>query len=292
MSNSFRVFLVFGIAVSCLTSLGNASVLEPTLNWDAAEDSSGQYWDSKFNGAGLNQHNNRRWDFGAGNGAADDASGSNFGAITKSYDDKAKMRDFQSNGLSPDPTKQNATFELVFRPDDFSDKHYIFETGGEHDGTAIWLDGDQLTLRVQNLSATGDPQKTITTTLDTAGIFYDILFTIGVSTDEIRLYVNGSLMASGGFSGDGNLKDWAGGDDSGLSNIGGGGVAGGSGGDFQGDVAIMRYYRNDILDQSEIDGNFAAMQAIPEPSSIAMWSALGIIGLVVARRKRKLTRAA
>ena len=36
----------------------------------------------------------------------------------------------------------------------------------------------------------------------------------------------------------------------------------------------------------------AQMAPIPEPSSIAMWSAMGIIGLVVARRKRKLTRAA
>ena len=288
MSRSFCVSLVFGIAVSCLTSLGNASVVAPTLNWDAAEDPSSQYWHST-----VNEDSKRRWNFGAGNGAADDASGSNFGAITKSYDEKATMKDFQTNGLSPDPTKQDATFEFVVRPDDFSEKHSIFETGGGVDGTAIWLDGDQLKFRVQNLSATGDPQATITTTLDTAGIFYDILFTIGVSTDEIRLYVNGSMMATSGFGGK-DLKDWAGTDDSGLMRINND-QAGGDNGfsdTVVGDIAIMRFYQNDILNQSEIDGNFAALQAIPEPSSIAMWSALGIIGLVVARRKRKLTRAA
>ena len=39
--------------------------------------------------------------------------------------------------------------------------------------------------------------------------------------------------------------------------------------------------------------NFSySTDAVPEPSSIAMWSALGIIGLAVARRKRKLTRTA
>ena len=169
---------------------------------------------------------------------------------------------------------------------------------------ALWLEDDQLTFRVQNFNSSRDAQAEISYTLGAAGRFYDILLTINVGdadTSLIQLFVDSTLRAEGNFyrknKGPGDekraLSDWAGSDRAELGSYAGGSEAGGgNGGQFQGDIAIMRFYQNDILDQSEIDGNFAALQAIPEPSSIAMWSALGIIGLVVARRKRKLTRAA
>ena len=67
------------------------------------------------------------------------------------------------------------------------------------------------------------------------------------------------------------------------------------------DGFIESYNTHNIFDSVEIfsgeHGNLGATFTfvrgeIPEPSSIAMWSALGIIGLAVARRKRKLTRTA
>jgi hypothetical protein len=155
------------------------------------------------------------------------------------------------------------------------------------------IDGSQIILTVANLSDPNSPTATLTTTLAAPGVFYDILFTIDVTNDLIELFVDGSSRGSINFGGE-NLHDWAGTDSSGLLGINNA-LAGGQNGfssETQGDIAIMRFYQNQILNQSEIDGNFAAMQAIPEPSSIALWSALGIIGLAVARRKRKLTRAA
>ena len=293
MCNSFfRLFFICIIASLSLSSLGNAGVLTPTLNWDAAEDSSSQYWDSKFDGAALNAENNRRWNFGS-NITADDASGSNFSELTKSYSTSATMNSFEDMNFVPCPTELDATFELIIRPSDLLEKHNIFETGGGTDGTSILLDGDQIVLTVANLSNPNAPTATLSTTLAAPGVFYDILFTIDITNDLIELFVDGSSRGSSNFGGK-DLLDWAGTDTSGLLGINNA-LAGGQNGfssETQGDIAIMRYYQDNILNQSEIDDNFAAMGAIPEPSSIALWSALGIIGLAVARRKRKLTRAA
>jgi hypothetical protein len=295
MCNSFfRLFFICIIASLSLSSLGNAGVLTPTLNWDAAEDSSSQYWDSTFNGAALNQHNSRRWNFGS-DVTADDASGSNFSELTKSYDTSATMNSFEQMFFANCPTEYDATFEFIIRPSDFEDKHNIFETGSGDDGTSLLIDGSQIVLTVSNLSDQNAPTATLTTTLAAPGVFYDILFTIDVTNDLIELFVDGSSRGSSNFGGE-DLHDWAGTDSSGLLGINNA-LAGGQNGfsaETQGDIAIMRFYQDNILNQSEIDDNFAAMGAgpIPEPSSIALWSALGIIGLAVARRKRKLTRAA
>ena len=123
-------------------------------------------------------------------------------------------------------TKQNVTWEMVFRPGDFQGNHCLFNTGGNGDGTAITLIGSTLEFRFQD--ANSDAQRVVVSA-DLASIggadeFCHVVAVADVdtaSTGTGSLYVNGVLV-DGPKTSTGTIDDWDGGDASELglgSNI-------------------------------------------------------------------------
>jgi len=80
----------------------------------------------------------------------------------------------------------------------------------------------------------------------------------------------------------------AGSNGSGLSSandsIAGNAELGGGFSDFAGDIAIVRFYRNQVLTAGEFEDNFNAL--VPEPSTSVL-AALGLFGVAYLARRRK-----
>ncbi len=55
---------------------------------------------------------------------------------------------------------------------------------------------------------------------------------------------------------------------------------------FQGAMDNVRIHHG-ALEQAEL-GYFTDSPAVPEPTSFALWSGLGVMGLIAARRRRKV----
>ncbi len=268
------VVLTEGLAPTTFdwTTVAPAAPVAATLDWDAASDVDGNaFWESM-----VNATNTRRWNFGASTSPVsvtdttllDLSKAYHFGADGSSG---AGMASWQNLGFSGNPTGQDATFEILFRPEDLIDNHVLMETGGIGDGTVVKLEGDELVFRVQRFNPSGtadDNFVEIRTTLDTAGVFYHFVGTIDLGSDEASMYLNGQLIETRGtvltdtLQPGGDLNDWAGGNAAGLSIASSsGGVAGGNVGwtTFNGDIAIVRYYQDNVFDAVDATANYNAL---------------------------------
>jgi len=279
------ILLVVVVATVCVTST-NAAIVPPTLNWDAAADSSDQFWNSTVNPTAV-----RRWDFGSA-ATADNVSDPVLKTLTKAYDDTATMASFEGLGFGgTNPTMEDATFEFVLRAD-ASDlmtgvKRTLLESGGDGDGIALAIVDGMLTFRVQQYNPgggnggvpndAGDVLGQIMTAFPTDGNFHQVVGSIDVANNEVSLYIDGQLVNTvdttiqynsttmmpedTGVQGD--LTDWAGANGSGLnsvdSSIAGLAELGGGFTDFVGDTAIVRYYRDQVLSAAEVEDNYNAL---------------------------------
>lgn len=197
-------------------------------------------------------------------------------------------------------TEQNATWEMVFRPGDFSGTHHLFNTGGNGDGTAIVLLDNMLEFRFQDADSANERVVT-TAALDADGADpNDFVHVVGVADVAGQaagigsLFVNGELIDMAVSAG--TIDDWDGND---LANLGSG--AGDNfnlPGDnpfvseaFDGDIALFRFYQDQAFNADEVSAAFEALGplAVPEPTSIAIWSLIGFVlcGLGYYRIKRK-----
>jgi len=98
-----------------------AAIIPPTINWEADNDTDGDNeWESDGN-------NTDPWVFGSPQSPTDvsgDTAGTDFASIQTAYQfpgATGTREDWDVNMPgpgSPDPTTQDATFELVFRLDD------------------------------------------------------------------------------------------------------------------------------------------------------------------------------
>jgi len=196
--------------------------------------------------------------------------------------------------LGDGPTDADASWELVFRPGDFTGTHTLFNTGGNGDGTAIVLIGSTLEFRFQD--ANDSDQRAVASfdisTLGGADEFFHVvaLTDLDMPGDEgtASLYVNGIFRNAGSSdAGGGGINDWDGGDDAELgtgNNIPDGNPFNPDA--FTGDIAIFNYYDGALLTPPEIAANYAALEPIPEPSAMLL-AVLGVIGLGFMTRRRK-----
>ncbi len=164
-------------------------------------------------------------------------------------------------GLSDAITKEDVSWELVFRPGDFIGTHTLFNTGGNGFGTGIVLDGSTVDFRVQ--SADSDSQRVIVSTdlaaLGTASEFYHLVATVDLDPTlpaVVSLYLNGTLVA-GPTSSVSAIPDWDGSD---VAELGRGSNIPTSTAfpwmPFTGDVASFAYFENKVLDAGGVESRY------------------------------------
>jgi hypothetical protein len=182
--------------------------------------------------------------------------------ITHAYqfpDARATTTSFY-NVPSTGASSNNATFELWFKPGGGTGNQMLFETGGSTNGMAIYYDATNPSVVVQAQTAGNSNAFRATAPLAGGGTGFQQVVGVlkpllgGSGSGRIEIYLNGQFVAAAERSG---FSDWAGSDGSGLGQINGSSTLF-SGGNFQGQIAILRYY-NLALDASQIETNYRAL---------------------------------
>ena len=190
-----------------------------------------------------------------------------------------------NSGANYAGTQSDHTFEFWFRPTDLVGNELVWEIGGTGDGSSLRLEGSNLLFRSKD---DGDIVETSADLTDIfTGDFIQAAVEVDMNLNEARLYVNGQFESSDSDAGWG---DFAGGD---PNNVGGpsgqiGGQPPGGPGFFEGDIAIIRGF-DSLLGPDDILANYNALApaaAVPEPSSVLIWS-LVAMGLVAGYRRRR-----
>lgn len=281
----FTLLLLAGAALALApvpTAL--AAPLPETLLWDAAA-------------AGADPSNT--WASAVGShdwsvsGATHGTATSGHPGITHAYSfDGVNDRIFGSSLHDFGGTTQNTSIEAWFRPTSLGGgQQVIFETGGRIDGLAITLDDSNLLFRVQD-----DSTNVVSLLFDLSSDpflvdpleFIHIVASVDLD-DTAELFVNGTSVATGSAAG---INDWAGSGGAGVGDVNGrvGGTNGPGEGDlfgygnFAGEIAMLRYYQDQILTPSEVTQNFDAVASAPEPATGLLFG-MGLMLLAWRRRR-------
>jgi hypothetical protein len=178
------------------------------------------------------------------------------------------VSDAYENATSPQRSRGNGTFEIwaEFNVGPDSGQQILFECGGSGAGTMFSLNNDQFSFFINGQGA-GIENFEILTTI-TSG-WHQIVGVINntfnaTADDSMELFINGVSI---GKVENVNINDWAGGNQAGLGNRGGGshpaesttlGNVDNLDAPFQGRIAAFRFY-NRPLTPEEIQQNFAQM---------------------------------
>lgn len=236
----------------------------PNLSWTAAGLAEGllAQWDPAINltgNTGIAFINNTGGEVQTG---ASNLSGIGAWVNRPGYNLSSNPLDSFQDGLGNTATKEDVTWEMVFRPGDFTGTHVLFNTGGNGAGTGIVLTGSTLDFRFQTLD--NDQQRIIISTdlaaLGNATDFFHIVATADVGLGvpgTATLYVNGESAATP-ITSAGNMDDWDGGD---LAELGKGSNIPTSTAfpfeAFTGDIAVFNYYQSRLLNASQIAAKYA-----------------------------------
>ncbi|MAS94337.1 MAG: hypothetical protein CMO55_14155 [Verrucomicrobiales bacterium] len=180
----------------------------------------------------------------------------------------ANISSFQA--ATGDWTEQDVTFEMWFKPDNLTptptNGQILFEDGGGT-GIGLFLDNNELRLR----KAPGGGNVSYDLSTDTLGLltapatdeFIQAVFTYDIASGVLELFVNGVSVGTDVAGG----GDWSGGDAAGIGTLGGsnaGGIGGGqqSTESFDGQVAMVRVYRDEILTPLGVQRNYYAVAGV------------------------------
>ena len=221
------------------------------FEWDAARDIGGN---AAWTSTTVNAYT---WTMASAQ-TPGDVSDLRFDRLSKSYAfnaARATANDFQQ-GVSGDASNEDATFEFVIDTD--TDNGIILESGGNGTGSQIDMHGGKLRLHVRPNAV----PITVEAFLDSvdSNRFIHVVAVIDLN-NEIALYVDGVLQDSASISG---TTDWSGTDNAGLGRVNGtsgsdGSASGLETGDFTGEIALARYYRNKAFNAGEVTTNFRAL---------------------------------
>ncbi len=234
------------------------------LNWDAELDqTSNNLWESTANATSANT-----WSFGGVSNPGTSGLSGNLPGVDEWYalPPTATMLSLQES-RGDDATEQDGTIELVFRPDDFSGTEVLFETGSNRDGISLVLNDSTLEFRVIDDGAADKTiSKTFTFDASDANQFHHVVAMIHPDTaaaeNFARLFVNG-VEVGNPQSASNVINDWAETGDSGLG-IGNGTYAGDDDlpatGSFNGDIAVLRFYENRLLNAGEVNASYRDLE--------------------------------
>ncbi|MBI1375131.1 MAG: LEPR-XLL domain-containing protein, partial [Phycisphaera sp.] len=169
------------------------------------------------------------------------------------------------DGLSGDPSDNDASWELWFRPDAGADTDRLFETGGSGDGFSIVYDGSTNNVIATMDNGSRQVQLSGGSGLITTSDFHQIVVTynrnFSGSTDRLRLYIDNTLVDSSATVT--NLDDWAGPDNAAVAILGGSTAESTpSATNFEGQIAVFRFYERE-LNATEVGINFNATMNQP-----------------------------
>jgi len=268
MRHISKSFIAIPLAALLLSGSARASLVSPTLSWDAENFTGGATWVSDPAGT----------DFTA-NGGTKMTGATNFAGITEWIDNPDFTQESLHDSLGDGATGQDVTWELVFRPEDLSGTHIIAETGGNGDGTAFRLVDDVLQFIVQDANS-ATQRVILSDTINSTTDFVHVIATVtlgGGGSNNVVLYVNGTAVISDGATG--TIGDWAGSDAFGIGRENGGHANDTGAADpvFDGDIALFNFFQDTVFEQNNVDSHFAAV-SVPEPSTFAMML-LGLVGL-------------
>ncbi|MDF7826998.1 hypothetical protein P4B35_23440, partial [Pontiellaceae bacterium B12227] len=154
-------------------------------------------------------------------------------------------------------SEEPATFEMILDIDGLTGS--IFETGGN--GLGLQIDVNAGALRGTVMNGGGNTARA-SYTLAAADLerYLHIVFTVDHVNDIVDLYVDGELKDSQAWT---NSDDWAGGDAGSLGSTSGTVPPGGAPDDFEGKIALFRFYKNKAFSAAEVAANFDALTALP-----------------------------
>lgn len=272
------------LALACLAFAVPADSLPvvPSFSWNAGDPggSPAASWEAEGGGPTWNV-----------SGASVVTGTSALPGITAAYafdgvGDRIFGPSFQGLGAA---TGLRTSFEIWFRPTDLlGGAQVLLETGGRVDGLSITLDDASLLFRVQD-DAVELASLYYDLTSVGAGEFIQVVGAVDLG-GMAELFVNGASVGTTSAAG---ILDWAGGGSTGVGDVSGrvGGTNGPGEGDlfgygsFAGEIAILRYYEDELLDATEVAEHYVAIVANPEPET-ALLLAMGLIGLTLGGRPR------
>lgn len=274
MSRIFLSVIAAVLTIGAYTADLKATPVPPTISWEATNDpTANNRWEAHIGaGQGLDFELDPQvlrvtpsptrpgitsaYSFPGG------ATGNQDVALL-SLANSGTRRSFQN--LGGDASNENVTLEIWFKANDpgTTTRQILFEDGG---GTGLGFFIDNNTLRVSHAGG-GVRFKTANIGGITSNYIQAVAtYQITGDPNELELYVNGAVVPGGVVTGGSN--DWTGGDPAGLGTRGGantGGLGGGQQGteSFDGEIAVFRIYRNQILSPTDVLQNFRDI-ATPE----------------------------
>lgn len=179
-------------------------------------------------------------------------------------------------------SSQDTSFELWFKPTDLSGNHILFEFGGNGNGAALLLVGDQVHFFSQTGSA-NQMQSSLTLPPEAAGRYHQLVAVVdflGGGAGVNRLYLDGGALSTSNSLASG-YTNFAGGNGSGLgrnnSTYSGDSVfASGTLTDFNGEMAVFRMYQGTAIGESDVMQNFLTLSRAPPVIDTFMVSPINV----------------